>query len=387
MPQPSSRVTGFTESVIREMTRRAMQVNAINLAQGFPDFPPPPAFTEAMAVAAAEGPQHQYTINWGSPALRSAVAEKVGQRWGRAIDPDVEVTITCGVTEGIVASVFSIAEPGDEVIYFDPAHENYMPAITLAGAVPRLVSLRPPDFAIDPDELKARITPRTRAIIINSPHNPSGRVFTAAELAELARLCIEHDLVLITDEIYEHIVFDGRRHIPPATLPGMADRTISVSGLGKTFAITGWRLGYIVAPPGLAGAVRKVHDFLTICAPAPLQAAATAAMSLPDAYFSELAGLYQERRDRFLPALRAAGLEPARVPEGAYYVLADVRAAGYDSDYDALEALFGAGVAAVPGSSFYEDKSIGRNLLRFAFCKRFETLDAGAERLAALRRR
>lgn len=382
MLRPARRLEGMGESVIREMTRLALKHDACNLAQGFPDFAPPPALCEALAeVAAAGAAGHQYTITWGSAALRAAVAARAEAAWGRPIDPEREVTITCGVTEAIVAALLSLLDPGDEAVFFEPFHENYGPATRFAGGIARAVLLRPPDFTFDPAELRRAVGPRTRAIILNTPHNPTGRVFSRAELETVAGLVLEHGLVLITDEIYEHIVFDGRRHISPASLPELAECTIAIGGFGKTLSITGWRLAYAVAPPALSTGIRQVHDFLTICAPTPLQVAVTRALPELSAYQAGLARLYQDLRDRFLPPLRAAGFA-CSTPEGAYYVLADAAVLDAADDHAAaLRLVQERGVAAVPGSSFYATAGGGRQQLRFAFCKRPATLQTALARL------
>lgn len=385
MPRSSHRVSGFTESVIREMTRLAQEHNAINLAQGFPDFDPPPELLAAAAEAVRSG-DNQYSITWGARSLRDAIAAKVGRWWGMSVDPEVELTVTCGATEGMVAAILSVLDPGDEIILFEPYYENYVPAAALAGATPRFVPLEPPDFRLDPDRVRAAAGDRTRAIVINTPNNPTGRVFGPDELEPVFALCRERDWVCITDEIYEHITYDGRVHRSPATFPGMRERTIVVSGLSKTFAVTGWRLGYVIAPPALAGGVRKVHDFLTVAAPTPLQEAAVVGLGFPDAYFTGLAAFYQARRDRFCDLLDAAGFAHRR-PEGAYYVLADVRHLGQPDDVRAAEWLVREiGIAGVPGSSFYAGGRRGRHLIRFTFCKSDATLDAVAERLSRLGR-
>lgn len=388
MLAPSQRVAGFHPSIIREMTRLAMQHNAMNLAQGFPDFQPPQHFLAALAEASAAG-AHQYTITWGSLNLRTALAEKVGKAYGWTIDPDVEVTVTCGVTEGTVAALHAVLGPGDEVVILEPAHENYYPATILAGAVPRYVALRPPHFQLDTDALRKACNQRTRAIVINTPHNPSGRVFTQTEIQALCDVCLERNLILITDEIYEHLVYDGRQHIAPATLPGMRERTIVVSGLGKTFSITGWRLGYVVAPAALSDGVRKVHDFSTICAATPLQeAAAIGLRNTPPAYYEQLRQTYQQRRDKFVTALNKAGL-PTLLPEGAYYAMADISSLGFPDAMTAVQWLMReVGVAAVPGLSFYQSEpELGRQLWRFAFCKQDATLEEAERRLGKLAQR
>jgi aspartate/methionine/tyrosine aminotransferase len=381
----AQRISGMTESVIREMTRVAMQHDAINMAQGFPDFDPPPE-VRAAAAEALSGGHNQYTITWGSSRLREAIAAKYDRCYGMAVDPEVEVTITCGVTEAIIAALLGVVDPGDRVIVIEPAHENYLPGITFAGGEPLWVPLLAPDFALDEARLRAAFARGARAIIVNTPHNPGGCVFDRATLGLIARLCVEHDVIAITDEIYEHIIYDGREHVPLATLPGMAERTITTGGLSKTYAATGWRVGWVIAPPVLSDAVRTVKDYLTICAPAPLQEGAVAALGLPESYYRELIRAYTARRDRMMSILDRAGLV-ARSPEGAYYVLADFDGVRPDLDDVAFARWLAAEkrVAVVPGSSFYHDPASGARLVRFAFPKSIETLDVVGERLRDLR--
>ncbi len=381
----AERTLGFTESVIREMTRLSNLHGGINLAQGFPDFPAPEEIKEA-AVAAIRADVNQYAITWGTPSLRGALAEAYRANYGMVVDPETMVTITCGATEAMIASLLAVVDPGEEVIVFEPFYENYGPDAALCGARPVFVPLRPPSFTFDRDELAAAFSPRTKAIVVNTPNNPTGRVLTREELGVIAALCVRHDAIALTDEIYEHIAY-GARHLPIATLPGMADRTITISGFSKTFSVTGWRIGTIVAPPSLTGAIRKVHDFLTVGAPAPLQEACAVALRLGAPYYARLAADYRARRDRLYAALVAADFRPA-LPEGAYYLLCDIAHFGFDDDVAFSRALVEkVGVAGVPGSSFYSRPELGRGLIRFTFCKRDETLDAAAERLADARRR
>jgi len=377
----ATRLNGLRESVIREMTRLAMAHNAINLAQGFPDFPPPPEILNAAHQALDAG-HNQYTITWGLPELRRRISAKMQTRYGLNYDLDRHISITCGVSEAIVASVLGVADPGDEVILIEPFHENYLPAVIFAQATPVFVPLEPPDYTLDPDRLRRAFSNRTRAVILNSPHNPTGRVFTRAELESVARLCLEFDVVAITDEIYDHITYDGRLHIPLASLDGMFERTITISGLGKTFAVTGWRLGYACAPEPLTTALRTVRDFITICAPAPLQHAAAVALDLPEAYYLQLTRGYTERRARMMTILAENGFH-AQPPEGAYYVMSDFSGWGFEGDDSAFARYLTqqVGVAVVPGSSFYFTKGLGRGLVRWAFAKKLETLEAVAERL------
>lgn len=377
----SQRLSGIRESFIREMTRLAMRHDAINLSQGFPDFDPPREVIEA-AHRALDSVKNQYTVTWGMPELRQAIAAKMKRWYGLDFDPDQQITVTCGVTEAISATLMSLVDSGDEVIILEPFHEGFAPAVRFAGATPRFVPIEPPGYALDLDRLRSAFSARTRAIILNTPHNPTGHVFTRAELAGVAGLCQELDVVAITDEIYEHILYDGRQHIPPATLPGMGERTVTIGGFGKTFAITGWRLGYACAPTVHSTALRTVHDFTTICAPAPLQAACVAALNLPDAYYAQLARDYAERRAKMISILKEIHLT-AREPEGSYYVMADFSAwdfAGDDFDFARWlpEHL---GVAVVPGSCFYGTPGRGKKTVRFAFAKKMETLNAAGERL------
>ena len=375
----SRRTRPFQESVIREMTRLGAEVGGVNLAQGLPDFEPPPELVEALERALASGENHQYSYTWGAPELRAAVAEKSARFNGIRTSLD-EVTITCGVSEGVVAAVLALTDDGDEVVVFEPWYENYVPACALAGAVPRYVPLSEPGYRLDPDRLERAVTPRTRLVIVNTPGNPSGRVFSREELEGVARVCARHGLVAVTDEIYEHMWYDGRRHVSLGSLPGMEDRTVTLSGLGKTYAVTGWRVGWAVAAAPLTALVRKVHDYLTICAPTPFQMAGVAALALPDAYYERLRATYAARRTILLDALSGAGLL-FTPPEGAYYVMADARELGWKDDWEFVEFLARkVGVVAVPGSSFY--RRGGRTRARFNFAKKEETLREAARRLA-----
>ena len=377
------RTASFTESVIREMTRVAAQHGAINLAQGFPDFPMPAAMKDA-ACTAIQGDINQYAITWGSPPLRLAIAEKYRRWYDMSVDPEKHVTVTCGATEAMAAVFLALLDPGDEVIIFEPWYENYGPDAILAGATPKFVPLETPNWRLDPDRLRAAFSAQTKAIIVNTPHNPTGRVFTREEIGLIAELCLEHDVWAITDEIYEHIRYAGGHH-PIATWPGMRDRTVTISGLSKTFSCTGWRLGYAIAPDKESVAIRKVHDFLTVGAPAPLQAAAAVGMAFDADYYNHLALDYRARRDVLVPALTEAGFRFS-VPEGAYYILADFSDLSDRDDHTFARWLASEiGVATVPGSSFYHGGADGRSMVRFAFCKKRETLDAAAERLAGLR--
>jgi aminotransferase len=380
---PARRTATFTESVIREMTRIAHQHEAINLAQGFPDFPMPAPMKDA-ACAAIQGDINQYAITWGAPALRLAIAQKYRRWYNMDVDPEREITVTCGATEAMASTFLALLDPGDEVIILAPFYENYGPDAILADATPVYVPLEGPEWSLDPDRLRRAFTSRTRAIVVNTPHNPTGRVLTRDEISLVASLCVEHDVLAFTDEIYEHIRYAGAHHAL-ATWPGMRERTVTISGLSKTFSCTGWRLGYAIAPEAQSVAIRKVHDFLTVGAPAPLQAAAAVAMRFDADYYNQLARDYRERRDLLAGALTEAGFLFS-LPQGAYYILADFSALS-DTPDDVFARWMTAdvGVATVPGSSFYGDGDLGRRFVRFAFCKKTETLARAAERLATLR--
>jgi aspartate/methionine/tyrosine aminotransferase len=380
----AARTHGFTESVIRSMTRLATEHGAINLAQGFPNFPCPDVLKEAAARAIHDD-VNQYAITWGSRRLRHALARKYQEWYGMTLDPERHLTVTCGATEAMAAALLAIVDPGDEVIVFEPFYENYGPDAILCGARPVYVAIVPGQ-PIDLDRVRAAFTPRTRAIIVNTPNNPAGRVFSRTELEAIAELCRRHDAWAVTDEIYEHILYDGE-HIPMATLDGMAERTITISGASKTFSVTGWRVGTIVAPAGVSDAIRKVHDFLTVGAPAPLQEGIAAGLeTLGRDYYDALARGYRERRDVLVEALQAAGFACAS-PEGAYYVLADFSAlSDQPDDAFALWLTREVGVAPVPGSSFYSRPELGRRQVRFAFCKTLPMLKEAAEKLRTLKR-
>jgi aminotransferase len=387
MIETAARVGVFTESVIREMTRLAAEHNGINLAQGFPDFPAPADLLAAAARALEEG-YNQYAITWGAPNFRQALAQKV--RWFNGIiaDPERNITVTCGATEAMMATLLATVNPGEEVIVFEPFYENYGPDAKLSGAVPRFVPLRlEPGFPFDPDQLRAAVTPRTKAVIVNTPHNPTGKVFTRAELEEIADLCQRHNLLAITDEVYEHILYDGHAHISLAALPGMADRTVTVNSISKSYSVTGWRVGWTIAPAPIADGIRKVHDFLTVGAAAPLQEAAVTALRFPRQYYDNLAAMYTRKRDTLLSILRDAGFR-CLVPSGAYYIMCDITPFGYDDDYEfTMHLIRDIGVAPVPGSSFFFDPAPGRRWVRFAFPKREETFDDVRARLRRLRAR
>ena len=382
MPSTSHRVGRFTESVIRRMTRVAMECGAVNLSQGFPDFDPPEELRRALEKTAHAGP-HQYAVTWGAPGFRRALARKQARFTGLPIDPDQNLVVTCGSTEAMMAAMMTACNPGDKVVVFSPFYENYVADTILSGAEPIYVPLRPPDFAFDPAELRRAFEQRPKALILCNPSNPTGKVFTRGELLQIAALAEEFDAYVITDEVYEHIVYAPHRHVYFATLPGMFDRTVSCSSLSKTYSITGWRLGYVVAPPAFIDGARKVHDFLTVGAAAPLQEAAIAGLEMPDAYYAHLAEIYAAKRDLFLDGLRAAGLTFTE-PEGAYYVMVDVSEFGAPDDVAFCEWLArDVGVAAVPGSSFFREPV--NHLIRFHFAKREDTLRAAIARLAKLR--
>jgi aspartate/methionine/tyrosine aminotransferase len=382
----SLRAGSFTESVIREMTRRNLARHgperAVNFAQGFPDFEPPREIVEAAHAALSDGgAYHQYATTWGAPALRGAIAQKKSAEWGVPVDPETQVTVACGATESMMAAMLAAVDPGDEVVVFEPFYENYGPDCILSGARPRYVALRPPDWSFDEDELRRAFTSRTRAIVINTPHNPTGKVYRPAELRLIADLCLEHDAVAITDEIYEHLVFEGE-HVSMATLPGMADRTITISGASKTYSVTGWRVGWVVAPPALTDGIRKVHDFLTVGAAHPLQIAVASALRFPTSFYDALLEEYRERRAVMLAGLRDCGFTP-NPPAGAYYVMAGIDSLSSSDDVAFADHLIEvAGVATVPASSFYANRELGRRQVRFSFPKRRQTIERG---LAALR--
>ena len=396
----SRRASGLVESVIREMTRLALQHGAVNLSQGYPDFPAPAELKEA-AKRAIDADINQYAITWGAKRFRDALASKYSKTLGWEVNPETELTVVCGSTEAMFATFLGLLNPGDEVIIFEPFYENYGPDCALTGAVPRFVSLHPPDsrgslsghsgepgcWRFSLDELQAAFNERTRAIVINTPNNPTGKVFDRAELESIARLCREWNVLAVTDEIYEHILYDGHRHISIASLEGMQERSVTVNSLSKSYSVTGWRVGWTIACPELTNSIRKVHDFLTVGAAAPLQEAGVTALSLPPSYYDKLAKDYAGRRDRLLGILEECGFRCFR-PHGAYYIMTDISQFGFPNDTSFVEFLIREiGVAAVPGSSFYNNPADGAQQVRFTFCKKEETLDEAERRLRQLRKR
>ena len=382
MPSTASRLSVFTESVIRGTTRLANHHGAINLAQGFPDFDPPEELLAALERA-TRGPHHQYAVTWGAPRFREALARKIQRFTGLPIDPDENLVVTCGSTEAMMVAMMTACNPSDKVIIFSPFYENYAADAILSGAEPIYVPLRPPGFGFDPDELARAFAQKPKAIVVCNPSNPTGKVFTRDELMEILRLAEEHDAFVITDEPYEHIVFAPHEHVYFAALPGAFERTITCNSLSKTYSITGWRLGYVQAAPQVIAQARKVHDFLTVGAAAPLQEAAIAGLELPDSYYAGLRDLYTEKRDLFLGLLRKTGL-PFTEPQGAYYVMLDISSLGFATDTEASEWLIrDIGVAGVAGSSFFREPV--NHLIRFHFAKNAATLQAAGERLLRIR--
>jgi aspartate/methionine/tyrosine aminotransferase len=381
----SRKAQQFTESVIREMTRLAMEHGAINLAQGFPDFAAPAEVKEA-AVRAIRADINQYAITWGAREFRRAIAERFAKDSGLAVDPEREITVCCGATETMIASLLAVVDPSDEVVIFEPFYENYGPDAIMCGAVPRFVRLHPPEWTFDADELAAAFSERTRAVILNTPNNPTGKVFSGEELEAIAGLARRWGAYVITDEIYQYMTYDGCHHVSIATLPGMRERTITINGLSKTYSVTGWRVGYAIAPPEVTGAIRKMHDFITVGAAAPLQEAGVTALRLPESYYEGLRANYLSRRDRMLALLEGAGFCCFK-PRGAYYVMTDISAFGLPDDVSFTRRLIQEiGVAAVPGSSFYSDPALGRQQVRFCFSKTDATLDEAGRRLQKLKR-
>lgn len=367
------------------MTRLALEHGALNLAQGFPDFPAPAEVKEA-AVRAIRADVNQYSITWGAREFRRAIAERFERDTGLAVDPEREITVTCGATEAMIASLLAIVDPGEEVVVFEPFYENYGPDSVMCGAAPRYVPLRPPDWTFDPDELVAAFNERTRAIILNTPNNPTGKVYRRDELEQISALCERWDAYAVSDEIYQYLVYDGAQHLSIASLPGMRERSITINSMSKTYSVTGWRVGYAVAPPAVSDAIRKMHDFITVGAPAPLQEAGTVALRMADGYYAKAREEYEARRNQFLPALEKAGFRCFK-PQGAYYIMTDISGFGFPSDVAfARHLVKEIGVAVVPGSSFYSGAKLGRQQVRFCYSKTDATLNAAAERLLGLRR-
>jgi aminotransferase len=384
----SQKASLFTESVIREMTREALKYGAVNLSQGFPDFAAPDDI-KRVAIEAIAADVNQYAITWGAKDFRDAIARKTRWYLGLEIDPDTEITVTCGSTEGMIASMMATVDPGDEVIIFEPFYENYAPDAILSEANPRYVPLLAPEWTFDREELRAAFNSKTKAVIICNPNNPTGKVFTREELQFIADLCQEFDALCFTDEIYEHIIYPRNdteiEHLSMAQLPAMRERTVIVNSMSKTYSVTGWRVGYCIAPPDITNAIRKVHDFLTVGAAAPLQAAGAYALSVPADYYERLQNEYRERRDLLLPVLSDAGFKVFK-PDGAYYIMTDISKFGFTDDVEFTRHLIrDVGVACVPGSSFYSVPERGKQQVRFCFCKKDETLALAAERLQKLR--
>ena len=384
MPPPSmspvaDRLSAFGSTVFSEISRLAVEHGAINLGQGFPNFDGPD-FVKRAAIKAIEAGHAQYARMFGIPELNHAIADRFAADTGLAVDPGAEVTVTSGCTEAIAASILGLVNPGDEVILFEPYYDSYRACLSMAGAVPRFVTLRPPSFGVDPDELRAAFSGATRAVLLNTPHNPTGRVFSRPELQMIADLCCEHDAIAISDEVYEHLVFDGE-HIAIASLDGMRERTVTLSSLGKTFSLTGWKIGWAIASPSLTAGVRASHQFLTFATSTPLQHGAVAALRGPASYFEGLVADYRERRDLLVAGLDEIGFE-VYDPAGTYFVLADHTRFGFADDVAFCRHLIeSVGVAAIPPSAFYHDPTDGRALVRFAFCKDVKTLEAALERM------
>ena len=381
----SQKASRFTESVIREMSRLCVKHNAVNLAQGFPDFPAPQAIKDA-AKAAIDNDKNQYAITWGAKSFRDGLVEKTKRFTGLDIDSERELTVCCGSTEAMISALLATLDPGEEVIVFEPFYENYGPDCILSGATPVYVKMSPPDWSFDRAELRAAFSPRTKGIIVNTPHNPTGKVFSREELEFIGQLAIEHDALIYTDEIYEHIVYKPSTHVYPAALPGLRERTVTISGLSKTYSVTGWRLGYCIAPPEITNAIRKVHDFLTVGAPAPLQEGAAAALRFAPDYYGHLSGFYSERRAILLKALGDAGFK-CYAPQGAYYIMTEYPDVGIKDDVEFTRFLIEKiGVACVPCSSFYRKGALeAKKMVRFCYCKKEETLLEAGRRLKALR--
>ena len=378
------RVRNFGASIFYEMTALANQHQAVNLGQGFPDFPCPD-FLKQAAVAAIQQDINQYPPSNGRARLRESIARKMASHYGFVLDPETEVTVTHGATEAIFASILGLVDPGDEVILFEPYYDSYVPSVEIAGGIPRYYTFRPPDWSLDVDRLAALFSARTKLLVLNTPHNPTGKVFTEDELRAVAELCQAHDVIAVVDEVYEHIIYDDARHVPLAVLPGMAERTVTISSLGKTFSVTGWKVGWAIASPELTAAVFRGHQFIVFAGVAPMQEAAATALFSSDEYYRELAAMYQSKRDFLLAALRAAGLQPI-IPRGTYFMMVDISDLDFSDDVAFCRYLTTQiGVAAIPPSAFYHDPADGSKLARFAFCKSQSTLEAAAERLQKLK--
>ncbi|MFQ3548559.1 MAG: aminotransferase class I/II-fold pyridoxal phosphate-dependent enzyme [Armatimonadota bacterium] len=366
------------------MTRRIAEKGGVNLAQGFPDFNPPEEIVEAAVKAICDG-YNQYSVTWGSPRLRNAISEKVKWFNGISAHPDKNITVCCGATEAMMSTMLAVIDPGDEVIIFEPYYENYGPDAIVSGAVPIYVQLKEPDFSFDQIELEKAFSDKTKAIIINTPHNPSGKVFSKEELEFIAKLCVKYDVLVITDEIYEHIIYDGKSHISPAVINGLEERTVTISGMSKTYSATGWRIGWTIAPEYISNAIRKAHDFLTVGAPAPLQEAGVTALNLPIEYYTNLKDFYQHKRDFLIPELISAGFNPY-TPKGAYYVMCGTESFGATNSFDfSIKLIEKIGLATVPGSSFYSTPEKDKGKIRFAFCKTEATLIKAIEKLQSLK--
>lgn len=380
----AQRVRNFGTTIFFEMTSLANQHGAVNLGQGFPDFPGPDFLKEA-AIEAIRADINQYAPGSGRLSLREAIAAKMARHYNLAVNPATDITVTSGATEAILAAIMGLVNPGDEVILFEPYYDSYLPSVQMAGGVPRFYTLRPPDWAIDPDELAALFSPKTKLILVNTPHNPTGKVYSEAELRLIAELCQKYDVIAVVDEVYEHIIFDGLKHVSLAGMPGMAERTITISSAGKTFSMTGWKVGWAVAPAELSQAVFRVHQFVTYSVAAPLQEGVVTALQTADDYYTELAAMYQANRDFLAEALAEAGLEPI-IPQGTYFIMVDISHLGFSNDVAFCRTLTTEiGVAAIPPSAFYFNPADGAGLARFAFCKTRPTLEEAARRLLKLK--
>ena len=383
MVRMAQRMAGIGPSIFSEMTRLANEHRAVNLGQGFPDFPCPDFLKEA-AIAAIQGDINQYAPSAGRPGLREKLAARTQRRYGIQVDPERGILVTHGATEAVFASILGLVNPGDEVIVFEPSYDSYVPSVEMAGGVPRFYTMRPPEWRVDPDELSRLFNSRTRLLVLNTPHNPTGKMFGGAELEAIARLCCEHDVVAVSDEVYEYIVFDGVRHRPLASFPGMRERTVTISSLGKTFSVTGWKVGWALGSPELIEAVFRGHQFIVFAGVAPMQAAAEVALTVSDDYYDGLAEAYRARRDLLLRALRGAGLK-AITPQGAYFILVDIKGLPFADDVAFCRYLTTEiGVACIPVSAFCHNAADGATLVRFAFCKSLATLESAAARLLRL---